>query len=312
VDECIDEYIGLAKEVFDVDQVLQGVIPVGDDQCRFDYAKLENALKDIVTKKLNYKDATMADAHKTADTCRTFVVAIPGRFADGPPALFRSYECLGGISNKCAIWQAARATTASLSLFKPVTIGSLQLAATYVNAGLSFSNPSELVFDEALRISTTIKRFCLVSIGTGQQTTLTIKPSSDGDKAAGLAVLQRLGFRPSNPDTTNKTNFGRPFGRPSGILALERIADESALLRRSSESVHQRVLRRVTSGPVDLRFPYYRFNVSRDMEDIGLEEWNMVAALVSHTVMYLRTGEEDIKMGVCIEELMKPQIARRK
>ena len=41
VDECIDAYLDLSKEVFKVDQVLAGHIPVGDDRCRFDYNILE-------------------------------------------------------------------------------------------------------------------------------------------------------------------------------------------------------------------------------------------------------------------------------
>ena len=41
MDECIDVYLDLSKEVFKVDQVLAGRIPVGDNRCRFDYNILE-------------------------------------------------------------------------------------------------------------------------------------------------------------------------------------------------------------------------------------------------------------------------------
>lgn len=41
-------YNELAQDVFQTDQVLQGVIPVGDDECRFDSTKLETAIKNII------------------------------------------------------------------------------------------------------------------------------------------------------------------------------------------------------------------------------------------------------------------------
>jgi hypothetical protein len=110
VDECIDEYLELCKTVFEVDQVFQGIIPVGDDQCRFDYRKLEKAIKNIVNKKLEDENAIMADS---ADSIPTFVVAIKGLHTDGPPTLFRSYQCQGHNVSNCAIWEAGRATSAA-------------------------------------------------------------------------------------------------------------------------------------------------------------------------------------------------------
>ena len=54
----------LSKKVFEVDQVLKGAIPFGDDQCRFDYKQFEHAIKDVIRKKSYDENATMADIHE--------------------------------------------------------------------------------------------------------------------------------------------------------------------------------------------------------------------------------------------------------
>src|SRR5579859_5702945 len=155
----------LSKKVFDVDQVLKGVIPIGDDQCRFDYKQLEHAIKDVVRKKLHDENATMADTHEGPENVPTFVVATKGLNADGPPTLFRSYQCRGHSPSKCAIWEAACATSAAPTFFKPIKIEIPPPGTIFVDGALAHNNPAELALYEAQRIWTSARRFCLVSIG---------------------------------------------------------------------------------------------------------------------------------------------------
>jgi hypothetical protein len=56
VNECIDAYLKLSKKVFEIDKVLLGKIPVGDDRCRFDHNILEAAIKAIIKDRLNSED----------------------------------------------------------------------------------------------------------------------------------------------------------------------------------------------------------------------------------------------------------------
>jgi hypothetical protein len=98
----------ISKQVFAVDQVLSGVIPVGDDQCRFDYNELEKAIKNIVKEKLHDEDALM-DTSEEPLICPTFVVATKCFNADGPPTLFRSYWGEGCSPSKCTIWHGSPA-----------------------------------------------------------------------------------------------------------------------------------------------------------------------------------------------------------
>jgi len=68
-------------------------------------------------------------------------------------------------SSNCAIWQAARATSAAATFFDPITIG----RQTYVDGGTGYNNPVEVVFEEAKSIwpNAVARIQCLVSIGTG-------------------------------------------------------------------------------------------------------------------------------------------------
>jgi hypothetical protein len=88
----------LSKRVFQKDQVVAGVIPTGDDCCRFDAEILETVIKELVEEKLNDANAAMADTSE--GRCPTFVVATSAGNADGPAVIFRSYGCKGYNANK--------------------------------------------------------------------------------------------------------------------------------------------------------------------------------------------------------------------
>jgi len=177
VDECIEMYTKLSKELFITDRVFVGKIPIGDNQCRFDFNTLEMKVKDLVEQKLGNKDHIMSEKPvEPTDTLQrhTFVVARMADNVTARPTIFRSYPVEGILGSKCAIWQAARATTAAPSFFKPMTIEKPLPSISYVDGGLGYNNPSKLALQEARRIWGRDKRFCLVSIGTGQQSAKTV------------------------------------------------------------------------------------------------------------------------------------------
>ena len=59
VQECIDAYLQLSEDVFKVDQVLEKV-PLGDDQCRFNYVDLETAIKGVIKERLDFEDVPIS------------------------------------------------------------------------------------------------------------------------------------------------------------------------------------------------------------------------------------------------------------
>src|SRR5213079_2141007 len=92
--------------------------------------------------------------------CPVFVVATECQNADGPPKLFRSY---GFYRDHVPIWQAARATSAAPTYFKPIFIQKPAPGGWYVDGGLKRNNPSVTALNEAQERWSNIKQFCIVS-----------------------------------------------------------------------------------------------------------------------------------------------------
>lgn len=61
------------------------------------------------------------------------------------PTIFRTYEVPRFPGPKCKIWEAARATTAAPTFFKPIEIGELNAKVAYFDAALGHNDPSKLV-----------------------------------------------------------------------------------------------------------------------------------------------------------------------
>src|SRR5213078_1466366 len=66
-----------------------------------------------------------------------------------------------------------------------------------------------------------------------------------------------------------------------------------------SIDVHQRLQRRFRATDV-----YFRFNVERDVGDIGLEDWKMAEEIAAHTMAYLAEQEADEKKTTCVKCLV--------
>ena len=288
--------------MFEVDQVLNGEIPDGDDQCRFDYQKLESVMQSLIKRRLQDPNATMAETIQCPDNGNvpTFVVATKGLHADGPPTLFRSYQCRGHNADKCAIWEAARATSAAPTFFKPIGIEKPPPGATFVDGGFLYNNPAELALSEAHRIWTTVKYFCLVSVGTGRLNSVKVVDA------------RHSGAENSTPSSVRRSKRIRIEETESpGLSALRKIGEICVELATNSEPVHQRLLKLSESHDPDKRFPYHRFNVERDMDEIELQEWNQMQAIGAHTDAYMEEVEGESKQNKCVQDLMNPPCRQR-
>jgi hypothetical protein len=287
-----------------VDQVLLGKIPTGDDQCRFNYADLELAIKKIIKDRVGSEDCSMS-ASINNPTCPTFVVSKIAGIVNGPPAVFRSYRVRGYGASTCAMWEAARATTAAPTFFKAMEIGPSP-AIAYVDGGLGYNNPSQLAREEAKRLWPTRNSCCLVSIGTGHPSAVSIASSSDLENNVNTqrTVFESvLNFVPELltyvPGYKTVQNF------PRGALAVVKMASALSSLVTDSESVNDRLWIASQEPHADAPFKYFRFNVERDVGDIGLGEWARSKELAALTLGYLgRPAVVEMK-AACVSLLVR-------
>jgi hypothetical protein len=285
--------------VFEVDHVAVGSVPIGDHACRFDYRILETEVRKIINDRVTVSDCKMSAVPKEGnDHCPTFVIAKMGLEPAGPIAVFRSYSGRDVRPSNCTIWEAARATTAAPCFFKEIRFGTLPVS--YVDGGLGCNNPSEVALVEAKQLWPTSKHFCLVSIGTGRHKAVGLTPSNAYPRNEEDTFFKRIrSFLPGVdfPGLTTARNF------PKGATALIGMARALESLVTNSEEVHQRLLLTSEEGNP---FPYFRFNVPREIGDIGLADWKKEEELATGTLAYL--GDNEVRRAKidCVKYLISP------
>ena len=292
----------MSEEVFNRDHVIFGVLPTGENGFRFDSSILKSVVKDLVNKKLKDPDAVMAETNaENYQPCPTFVVSTSGADGTGPVVLFRSYDSTKEDADHCTIWEAARATSAAPSFFDPIVIRIPPPGGSYVDGGVRYNNPSRLALDEARQIWPRVKRFSLISIGTGRQRNVefvNIKDVQPQKKTSQNFFSQILKKVPGS-------------GLAAGVKELKNVGIACVKLSTSSEPIHQELARLAISEDPHLRFPYCRFNVERGMDSIGMEEWRASLRIGELTRQYMRevTPQED--KVTCAKRLIEPPPVER-
>lgn len=284
--------------MFDADKVIFKKIPVGGNGHRFDHNNLEEAIKKIVKKRVG-SDSHLISAHSRHPSCRTFVVAKLAKDTGGAPHLFRSYNASHGYrASCCAIWEAARATTAAPTYFAPMIIGNPAIA--YVDSGLGHNNPAQLARVEAARLWPGCTP-CIVSIGTGLKKNVqvpTVQEVETDIKAQKSMFAYAKNFIPSfvskDPTWETVSNF------PDGVVAILKMASAMSDLVTNTEDVHEYLYIASLTVP----FPYFRFNMDRAVGDIGLGDWKMLTDLSSFAAGYLLKGETKTKIRSCVKQLL--------
>jgi predicted acylesterase/phospholipase RssA len=240
--------------------------------------------------------------------CRTFAVAKLAANVNAPPTIFRSYYAEGGPPSKCAIWQAARAATAAPSFFKPMLIDTPRPAILYIDGGLGHNNPTHLAIAEAERIWSVRNKFCLVSIGTGRQSATSIINESILDTDLEMQQSMFTHVKSSLSWVSSKFPYWNSATNiPPGVLVLLKMANALTALATNTEAVHDTIER-----SSDQQFPYFRFNVERDVGDIGLEDYKKQHSLATHTAAYLNTIESEKKKIDCVKCLIDSSSFYRK
>jgi predicted acylesterase/phospholipase RssA len=86
----------------------------------------------------------------------------------GIPQIFRSYNTREEPAMQGMIWEAARATSATPGLFKPMQIGGQR----YIDGGFGHNNPTSLAFEEAKILYPSRAVVLVTSIGSGHPDTI--------------------------------------------------------------------------------------------------------------------------------------------
>lgn len=177
------------------------------------------------------------------------------------PTLIRTYEPQSGPKGiNCKIWQAARATSAALSFFKPISIDDDHgFSNFYTDGGTDANNPAKIVLYEAEVAFEGRDLACLISIGTGNPKIESLKPPNF---------------------------FYRNFSRIDvAQLVVKMITDceKPAEELRRRFGVHSDV--------------YFRLNCDRGMEKVKLGDWEKLDAVKSFTNHYLRLQETKEVIG---------------
>lgn len=232
--------------------------------------------------------------------CPTFVIAKKNLDASGPPTIFRTYGTEGIRPNKCPLWQAARATTAAPSFFKPTYIAIPPPGIHYVDGGLGYNNPAQIALVEAHRIWPDSEHFCLVSIGTGHQKALTFSiQEAETDADTQRSVLENIKSYLPSADFVPGWRTAKNF--EPGLVALIKMATGLAQIATNAEDTH-RYLQREAKANKNIK--YYRFNVERDVGDIGLQDWKRQEDIHAHTAAYLEEEEVEEKKAACVKDLL--------
>ncbi|KAH8824386.1 acyl transferase/acyl hydrolase/lysophospholipase [Flagelloscypha sp. PMI_526] len=210
--------------------------------------RFEKKVKEIVERFTKSSETTMLSKDSP---CKTFVCAMPEHNLSHP-RLFRSYRVRSNQSTNCAIWEATRATTAMPAIFSSIRIGPASQKEPFADGGLRCNNPTMELIQELKDNLRDSGLSCLVSIGAGKPTVVSLKRDEDDSQSS-----------------MEKT-----------LLAIATDCEQTA------EAVSKHF--EETVGQVDEGSgPYWRFNIEQGMQGISNVEWNRISEMVSHVKSYL-------------------------
>jgi hypothetical protein len=258
----------------------------------------------MIEKQVGSKEHVMS-APTAKRSCKTFVVAKLAGAPSGPPKLFRSYSIPGQPASKCKIWEAARATTAAPTFFKAMTIEDPPPGLTLVDGGMGHNNPAQLAHEEIVRIWPGCQPF-IVSIGTGKQKLHQIphQSSVDTDVEAQrtwfgyvkkfVPVIEKM-----EPKWQKVTKF------PAGVVSILKMASAMPDFATDSEGVHRQLHKASRHG--NDKFTYFRFNVDREIGDIGLGDHTKIKDMSFLATAYLEDPEVGDQVILCTQYMLAYQ-----
>ncbi|KAJ5647193.1 hypothetical protein N7490_003565 [Penicillium lividum] len=171
--------------------------------------------------------------------------------------------------NKAKIWEACRATSAASSFFNPITIG--DYGETFVDGATGANNPVRMLWSEAQ------------SIWGSQSELLENKIQCLVSIGTGMPSLKPFG--------THLLNIARTL---CDIAIETEITAEN--FQREKESL-------------DISGRYFRFNVIKGLEEIGLEKASVIPAIAAATRAYVRSPQVMRQLEQCRDGPLETQVS---
>ncbi|KAG5720181.1 Nephrocystin-3 [Termitomyces sp. T112] len=217
IDQAINEYASFSKNVY------SNVKTWSTSQEKFKASIFVSEMEKVLISAGFPIDISMQDQ----TFCRSFVVALPS--ANMTPRIFRTYQVRANPGYNCTVVEAARATTATPELFKPVVITAQGVSETFIGARLGYSNPTSVVLDEAkLVFGLSQQVVCLVSIGAGHPGPVSWNPTKQFNKRLVNLLFQRSANYEAPAEELVKRYLHLPgvFYRLSVEQGLQAIVDD--------------------------------------------------------------------------------------
>lgn len=211
---------------------------------------LEETVKKLV--RAQGKGSVMRNRRPGQEKGHAFVCTMPAQRHKDMVCL-RTYDVEGDKYPNCLIYEAARATTAATTYFKPMTIKDEEgKEEKFVDAALGTNNPISILWDEAVNLFGKKRRLgCVVSLGTGSR---------------------KVEMAPGGEKLKEKAKF-----LISAIKVMKEIGTDS-------EKDHERWQAKFA----EFENTYFRLNVDGGAQGIELSDWQKIGQLKTRTRDYLQ------------------------
>ncbi|KKY38358.1 putative vegetative incompatibility protein 2 [Diaporthe ampelina] len=215
------------------------------------------ALEETVQKlvRAQEKGSMMRNRRPGQEKGHAFVCTMPAQRHKEMVCL-RTYDVEGDKYPNCLIYEAARATTAATTYFKPMTIKDEEgQEEKFVDAALGTNNPISILWDEAVNLFGKKRRLgCVVSLGTGSR---------------------KVEMAPGGEKLKEKARF---------LISAVKVMKE---IGTDSEKDHQRWQAKFE----EFESTYFRLNVDGGAQGIELSDWQKIGQLKARTRDYLQNPE---------------------
>lgn len=256
IEDCIQTYAKLGEEVFGE----QRGFPHEE---LFDAERLKIAIQSVIETHTGDKNAPLLDP-LPGKCCKVAVFGLKHlNMTPSEPEILRSYGVKGlAPDDTWTIWEAARATSAAPTFFKPLERGKGYQVVRWYDAGMGYNNPAYIARSEAMRIWGKYGQMnwredisLFLSLGTGVPTVLRME---DGSIAAHLS---------------------KKFKKPLPLIEIMKsmMFDTQAVANKMNEEFC------TITGPQT----YFRFNVEQGLSSIQLFEYEKEQQIRADTKNYL-------------------------